>query len=249
VIRAIADRARGFWIRFWMRWAGLGPMGRIATRLATWLAPPYRARKYLARLNRRGYVAPSAIIHHRDLRLGANVFIGDRVTIFQNHEGGFVALDDRVHVYTDSCFETGEGGSIMIGAETSIHPRCQLMAYKGAIRIGRGVALAPNCALYPYDHGVAPGMPIRRQPLTTKGDIIIDDEAWLGTNVTVLSGVRIGKGAVVGAGSVVTTDVPDDAIAVGVPARVVKSRRSSESFQPDVHARNVTRSSAVREAL
>ena len=52
----------------------------------------------------------------------------------------------------------------------------------------------------------------------------MDDYAWLGVGVIVLSGVRIGKGAVVGAGSVVTRDIPDGGVAVGVPARVIKMR-------------------------
>jgi acetyltransferase-like isoleucine patch superfamily enzyme len=52
----------------------------------------------------------------------------------------------------------------------------------------------------------------------------VDDDAWLGVGVIVLSGVRIGKGAVVGAGAVVTHDVPDGAVVAGVPARIVKMR-------------------------
>jgi acetyltransferase-like isoleucine patch superfamily enzyme len=60
--------------------------------------------------------------------------------------------------------------------------------------------------------------------LKTKGGIVVGDDVWLGFGVVVLDGVRIGKGAVVGAGSVVTRDIPDNAIAVGVPARVVKMR-------------------------
>ena len=61
--------------------------------------------------------------------------------------------------------------------------------------------------------------------MQTKGGIVIGDDAWLGVGVIVLDGVKIGKGAVVGAGSVVTRDIPDGAIATGVPARVVKMRR------------------------
>src|SRR4028119_2455504 len=73
--------ASTLWSRFWMRFAGLGYLGRIATRLATWFTPPYKERRLLARYNSKGYIAPSATIHHADLKLGANVFIGDRVVI------------------------------------------------------------------------------------------------------------------------------------------------------------------------
>jgi acetyltransferase-like isoleucine patch superfamily enzyme len=211
-----------------MRWAGHRGLGRTATRLATWCAPPYRARRSLARLYPWGYRDPGADIHHPELQLGANVFIDDRVVIFQgNATGGKVELGDGVAVYRNSFLETGDGGSLTIGAHTTIHPGCQLMAYKAPIRIGRGVGMAQNCALYPYDHGTEPGESIHRQPLQTKGGIVIEDDAWLGTGVIVLTGVRIGKGAVIGAGSVVWRDVPDGAIATGVPARVVKLREAT----------------------
>lgn len=216
--------ASTIWSRFWMRFAGLSYFGRIATRLATWFAPPYKGRRCLARYNLQGYIAPSATIYHNNLQLGGKVFIGDRVVIFQNTNGGSVELAERVHLYGDVCIETGDGGSLKIGSNTHIQPRCQFSAYKAAIQIGCGVQIAPNCAFYPYAHGVAPGELIAKQPLQTKGGIIVDDDAWLGFGVIVLDGVRIGKGAVVGAGAVVTKDVPDGAIAVGVPARVVNMR-------------------------
>jgi acetyltransferase-like isoleucine patch superfamily enzyme len=212
------------WTRFWMRYAGLSFFGRVATRLATWFAPPHKARTSLARMNPQGYIAPSATIYHSDLRLGANIFIGDRVVIFERKIGGPMEIGDRVYIYRDVILETGWGGLLTIADDASIHPRCQLNAYVGPIHIGRGVMLAPNCALYSYDHSFAPECPIREQPLQTKGGIIIGDEAWLGVGVIVLDGVRIGQGAVIGAGSVVTEDVPDGAIALGMPARVVKMR-------------------------
>lgn len=62
----------------------------------------------------------------------------------------------------------------------------------------------------------------------SNGPIIIEDDAWIGINVTLLSGIRIGKGSIVGAGSVVTRDVPPYAIAVGNPATVIKYRFSKE---------------------
>ena len=209
-----------------MLWAGHGRAGRLAMRLAAWGAPPHRARNYLARLNPSGFIAPTAVLHHPRIRFGRHVFLGDRVVLYQSGGDGEIDLGDRVHVYADACLETSEGARLIVGAETAVHMRCQLMAHKGSIRIGRGVALAAGCALYPYDHGIEPGVPIRRQPIESKGDIVIGDEAWLGTGVIVLAGVTIGEGAVVGAGSVVTRDVPPFAIAVGSPARVVKLRRA-----------------------
>lgn len=212
------------WSRFWMKFAWSGYFGRFATRLASWTAPPYRQRRRLARYHRKGYISPSAIICHDNVQLGTNIFIGDRVTIYQDDRNGSVKIGDRVRIHQDVCIETGAGASVVIGADTGIQPRCQFSAYKAPIHIGRGVMIAPNCAFYPYDHGIAPHEPIKNQPLQTKGGITIDDDAWLGYGVIVLDGVRIGKGAVVGAGAVVTKDIPDGAIAVGSPARVINMR-------------------------
>lgn len=212
------------WIRFWMAHAGPFPRGRWATRFATWCTPPFYGRKRLVQVTPYGYVSPEAVIHHPELRLGRYVFVGDRVTIFQDREGGAVNIGDRVHLYGDSYVQTGEGGRIEIGPDTHIQVHNHLSAYKARITIGCRVQIAPNCSFYPYTHGIDRGQRIGDQPLTTKGDIVVDDDAWIGTGVTVLSGVRIGRGAVVAAGSVVTKDVPDEAVAMGAPARVVKTR-------------------------
>jgi acetyltransferase-like isoleucine patch superfamily enzyme len=210
-----------------MHFAGVGLTGRLATRMAVIFAPPYMARFYLARLTDNPYVDPLAVIHHADLSLGAHAFIADRVIIYQAAEGGRVIIGDRAHLMRDSVLETGQGGSIELGIDTFLHPRCQVMAYKGDVRIGDHVAIAPGCAFYAYNHGFSPGELVKRQPLETRGGIRIGDGAWLGFGVIVLDGVSIGAGAVVGAGSVVTDDVPDNAIAVGNPARVVSIRGDS----------------------
>jgi acetyltransferase-like isoleucine patch superfamily enzyme len=218
-------RFKDIWARFWMRFAGYNRFGRTATWIATWFAPPYKARSYFASLHPRGYIAPSAVIWHADLRLGANVFIGDHVIIYQAHKNaGAVELGDRVHLNSDIIIEVGAGGSLVVSKGTHVQPRCQFSAYQAPIRIGRNVQIAPYCAFYPYNHGFAPREPIGKQPLHTSGGIVIEDDAWLGVGVIVLDGVTIGKGAVIGAGSVVTRDVPEGAIAAGVPARVLKMR-------------------------
>jgi acetyltransferase-like isoleucine patch superfamily enzyme len=205
-----------------MNRAGLTPAGRIATRLAVIFVPPYRNRCQLAQMTSKGYVAPSAMVSPATLKLGRNIFIDDEVIIF--NRGGSVELEDRVYLHRDTIIEVGPRGRVILGADTAIQPRCQLLSYESAIIIGRGVQIASGCAFYSYDHGFAPDQPIGKQALTTRGPIRIEDDAWLGFGVIVLSGVRVGRGAVIGAGSVVTHDVPDGAIVMGVPARIAKMR-------------------------
>lgn len=212
------------WAIFWLRRGGPGPLGRAAASLAGLFTPPYKGRALLAGMTPRGYIAPSARVHCRDLRLGRNVFLGDRVTIYQGCEGGPVALGDRACLHQDTVVEVGRGGGVSVGADTHIQARCQISAYLGSVRIGAGVQVAPACAFYPYDHGTEAGAPMREQPLTTRGDIVVEDDVWLGYGVVVLSGARIGRGAVVGANSVVTGEIPAGAVAVGAPARVVRMR-------------------------
>lgn len=215
-------KLRSAWIRGWLLFAGQGTLGRVACWFASWFAPPFFDR--LAYVTDRGFIAPNALLHHPGLRLGKRVFIDDRVTIFRETGGLGVELGDSCALFRDCTILTGAGGSVSIGAHSSILPRCQFSAYAERIVVGNDVLIAPNCAFYPYDHGTDSDMPTSKQPLVSRGPIRIEDGAWLGYGVIVLSGVRIGKGAVVGAGSVVLKDVPDNAIAVGNPARVVSYR-------------------------
>jgi acetyltransferase-like isoleucine patch superfamily enzyme len=134
-----------------------------------------------------------------------------------------VGAESSIQRYT--ILELIQGGEITIGRNTHIQARCNLTAALGGIHIGDNVQIAPNCAFYPYQHGFSdPATPIARQPITSKGDIIIEDDAWLGVGVIVMDNVTIGRGAVIGAGAVVTKDIPPLAIAVGAPAKVVGYR-------------------------
>jgi acetyltransferase-like isoleucine patch superfamily enzyme len=220
----LVDQLLRRWRQFWLQRSGFGFCGRIAYRIAAWGTPPYYGRIYLAELTRNGFIAPTATIHHRSFSKGDNVYIGSNVKIYQDHDGGMVKLEDKVKLIADMMIQTGAGGSCTIGSRTSIQPHCQISAYKSPIVIGSDIEIAPNCAFYSYDHGTAPGMPIAKQPLQSKGGIVVGDEAWLGVGVIVLDGVTIGRGTVVGAGSVVTKDLPDNSICAGVPARVIGMR-------------------------
>lgn len=213
------------WGRFWMGFAGPNRSGRVAAKFARWFSPPYKGRVYLAHLTKNSYVSPDAKIYHRQVEICNNVFIGERVVIYQAPHGGMVKIGQKTHLHQEIIIETGEGGRLIIGEDTHIQPRCQFSAYKGSIKIGSNVQIAPFCAFYPYNHEFKVNKTIKDQSLSTKGDIVIEDDAWIGVGVIVLDGVRIGKGAVVGAGSVVRDSMPDYSIAAGIPARVVKMRK------------------------
>lgn len=74
---------------------------------------------------------------------------------------------------------------------------------------------------YPFRHFL-----LDKEESLSKGDIVLSDDVWIGTQVTIMSGVKIGKGAVIGTKALVTKDIPDYAIAVGIPAKVIKYRFS-----------------------
>lgn len=200
-------------------------VGGLFLRAAMKLVGPYKNRRNLVHWSGRSFVSPHADIHCPQLSLGQGVFIDDHVTLYAHRDGGGIHIGDHASVQRFSIFETIRGGSISIGQHTHIQSGCNLTAALGNIRIGSHVQLAPRCALYPYQHGVSDlTIPIAQQPILSKGDILIEDDAWLGVGVIVMDGVTIGRGAVIGAGAVVTKDVPPLAIAVGAPAKVVGYR-------------------------
>jgi acetyltransferase-like isoleucine patch superfamily enzyme len=192
--------------------------------LAGWGAPPHKARYYLANVFPCGYIYPSAKIHHDKLILGANVFIGHDTMIYQDGDGGPVEFGERVRLWGHNVVETGARGTITIGARSRLNNGVEIYAYQAPIQIGRDVGLGAKSMFFSYDHGFARGLLYSKQPLQTKGPIIIEDEVWIGAGSIVLSGVCIGKGAVVAAGSIVTKDIPSEAIAAGSPARVLRYR-------------------------
>jgi acetyltransferase-like isoleucine patch superfamily enzyme len=217
------------WRKSLLAHAGHTGFGRLAAWLASCGYSPYHRRASLANATARGFVDPSASVRHSRLKLGAKVYLGTRVIVSESNAGGPITIGDRVHIYGDSFVETGHGGSVVIGPGTHIQPGCHIHSHLAEIHIGEMVEIAANCAFYNYDHGIAPGTPIMEQPLRTRGDIVIGDGAWLGHGVIVLQGVTIGDGAVIAAGAVVVSDIPPNAIAAGVPARVVKHRDEARS--------------------
>lgn len=188
---------------------------------------PYHGRVLLSSLHPQGFIASSASLTHPDVRLGKRIYLGDRVIMFAGPNPGPVQIEDQVQIYGDTFLNTGWGGRILIEAGTHIQPGCHIYANISEIRIGKKVEIAARCAFYSYDHGMAPDQLIMDQSLQSKGPIVIGDGAWLGHGVIVLAGATIGAGAVIAAGSVVTRAIPENAIAAGQPARIIRLRNPS----------------------
>ncbi|MGD8522335.1 MAG: acyltransferase [Desulfobacterales bacterium] len=132
--------------------------------------------------------------------------------------GGTISIGDSTHILSYAMLK-GFGGNINIGDHCTVHPFCMLCG-GGGLKIGNSVRIAAHTVIMPSNHVFEdPKTPIRLQGIRAEG-IIIKDDVWLGTGVRVLDGITIGKGSIVGAGAVVTKDVPDYAIVTGVPARV-----------------------------
>lgn len=92
--------------------------------------------------------------------------------------------------------------------------------------IGRNVSIAPNVVMIPDSNAnnghIINQIPYVNKTLTKKGKIIVEDEVWIGANVTILPGVTIGTCSIIGAGSVVTKNVDPYSIYVGIPARKIR---------------------------
>ena len=116
-------------------------------------------------------------------------------------------------------------GDVTLGEGSSISNNCFVNGSHAGIRIGNKVMIAPNCVLVAFDHGYCDlTLPMIEQPLA-ESPVVIEDDVWIGANCTITKGVRLGRGCIVGANSVVVHDVPPYLIVGGVPARQIGARK------------------------
>jgi len=114
-------------------------------------------------------------------------------------------------------------GEVSIGAKTVIGQECTISAYQH-VSIGRECIIADRVMLIDFDHGVTEvERPIRLQGIY-KRDVRVGHNVWIGYGACILRGVSVGENSVIGTSSVVTGDVPDNAVVAGAPARVLRMR-------------------------
>jgi acetyltransferase-like isoleucine patch superfamily enzyme len=121
-------------------------------------------------------------------------------------------------------------GEVSIGAKTVMGQECTISAYQH-VEIGRECIVADRVMLIDFDHGVVEvDRPIRLQGIY-KRDVRVGHNVWIGYGACILRGVEIGENAIVGTSSVLTRDVPANAVVAGSPARVIRMRESPRSMR------------------
>ena len=157
-------------------------------------------------------------LRHAD-HVGTRVRLRGRPAITNR---GRMVIGERVQlVSTIATLElvSDEGGLLEIGERTLVNFGCSLVATE-LVRIGAHSHIGPYTMMQDNDfHRIEPERRLERPP---SKPIIVGDNVWIGARVIIMAGVTVGEDSVIGAGSVVTSDVPPRTLAAGVPARVVK---------------------------
>src|SRR5688500_4101891 len=140
--------------------------------------------------------------------------------------GRFVWVGDGTKI---RCHE----GEVVIGPKTVLGQDCTISAFQ-SVRIGEQCVIADRAMFIDFDHSVADvELPIRQQGIY-KRDVEVGSNCWIGYGACILRGVRVGDNAIVGTNSVVTRDVPANAVVGGVPAKVIRMRATPATLRwPD----------------
>ena len=157
----------------------------------------------------------------RRWRTDGMLFLGPRLQL-QTGRRGRISFGRFVWVGHGSKIRCHEG-TVEIGPKTVIGQECTISAYQ-RVAIGQQCVIADRAMFIDFDHNVADSeQPIRDQGIY-KRDVVVGSNVWIGYGAQILRGVTVGDNAIIGASSVVTRDIPANAVAVGSPARVVRTR-------------------------
>lgn len=127
---------------------------------------------------------------------------------------------ENVNIESGARFATGSG--IYIGSGSGLGVNCSI---HGPLHIGENVMMGPDVTILSQTHNIErTDIPMGQQGMR-EAKVTIGNDVWIGMRVVIMPGVKIGNGAVIGAGAVVTKDIPDYSIVGGVPAKIIKYRK------------------------
>lgn len=157
---------------------------------------------------------PNIEIHHT-----AKV---SRKAVLRILNGGSIKIGKNTEILDYAVLIT-YGGHIELGDNCSVNPFTVLYGH-GNLKIGDNVMIAGGCMVIPFSHVIDNRqIPINQQGITKLG-IVIEDDVWIGHGCSILDGVIIKRGSIVGAGSVVTKDIEEYTINLGMPSKLVRYR-------------------------
>lgn len=186
--------------------------------------------KMLGRAGRGILFGRSVVFRHpQRISIGDNVILDDDCVLDAKGNSGIgIYLGSGAIVGRNTSLSC-KGGVIETGENCNIGANCMLLSETG-LALGSNVLIAGMCYIVAGGtHGFdRTDVPIVRQATVSKGGVTVEDNCWIGANVTVLDGVTVGRDSIIGAGAVVARSLPEFVIAVGVPARVVKLRKETE---------------------
>lgn len=168
------------------------------------------------------------ISHAKHIRCGKNVKFEDYAEIHGLTSiglkfGNDVTISRGVMIRPSSYYGKDLGYGLEMGDNSSIGPY-GYVGCSGKIVIGKNVMFGPKCSLFAENHVFEDtNSTIKSQGVSQKG-IVVEDDCWIGSNVTILDGVRIGKGSVIGAGTLISKDIPDNSIIMDRRDKVKKER-------------------------
>lgn len=161
-------------------------------------------------------------VNPQSIKIGTDSSIASGAKL--DADNGQITIGDRCWIHPGVLL-LSYGGSITMGDDCTVNPYSILYGH-GGLKIGSGVRIAAHCVVIPSNHVYDKlDVPIFKQGLTKEG-IVIEDDVWIGAHVTILDGVHIGQGSIIAAGSVVNKDVSPFSIVGGVPAKIIKNRKS-----------------------
>ena len=161
--------------------------------------------------------------HPGKIRIGDHVVVDDHCCLdAKGSDNRGIEIGDRVFVGRNTILSC-KNGDIVLDDDANIGFNVEVFS-ASRVRVGKKVLVAAYTYLVGGDHLYdRTDIPVLDQGRTARG-IEVDDHAWLGAHVVVTDGSRVGRDAIVGAGAVVVGEVPDFAVATGIPARVVRNR-------------------------
>ena len=137
--------------------------------------------------------------------------------------GDYVTIGRGVMIRPSSYYGGDLGIGLIMGEHSSIGPYGYI-GCSGRIIIGKNVMFGPKCSLFAENHNFSDlDVSIKSQGVNQKG-ITVEDNCWIGSNVTILDGVTIGRGSVIGAGTLVTKDIPAGSIVVDKRNKLIRIR-------------------------